>query len=63
MRLRCARRTQFTDVTLMVPNRLQSLPSHPVARRQRGKREDLLQCFDFLFSDHHHPVRLTSAFR
>ena len=47
MRSRCVRHTKFPVGTVSVPNRLQSLPSHPVARRQRGKRDDLLQCFEF----------------
>src|SRR5258708_38692785 len=46
MRRRCAYPTQFA-VILTVTNRLQSLPSHPVARGQRGKRDDLLQCLKF----------------
>src|ERR1700737_4510251 len=47
MRSRCVRHTKFPVGTVSVPNRLQSLPSHPRARRERGKRGDLLQCFKF----------------
>src|SRR5258707_1177740 len=54
MRPRRDRLTQFTNLTITVTHRLQSLPSHPVARRKLGKRAHLLQCLevflDFLFS-------------
>ena len=55
---RFVRRTKFTDGTIAETNRLQSLPSHPVARRDRDKRDYLLPCFEifetvFLLSDDH----------